>query len=336
MRRLERSRSTLSSVADHGKSYRLAREESAADGVRRVAAARAEKAAKRLREASDEERAAAIHGARKDLKKIRAALRLVRDELGKKTYRAESRRYREAGRLLSASRDASVKLETLAGLRKRSGDALPASLARACAAALEADRARIEGAAAGSEAERIESAAAGNGTKRIGEALAAIEAAAEVVPAWDLGGGSWSLIAPGLTRSYREGREALARTRRHGSAANVHELRKRVKDLWYQLRLLHDAWPEQLQASAAEAHRLAELLGDHHDLAVLAADLGSRQELDANRSQAEQLIAARQDELLREALALGARLYAEKPKHFRRRIRAYWRAWKADEEEGTR
>ena len=304
-------------MSGRGKSYRLTREESAADGVRRVAAARAEKAAKRLREAGGEDRAAAIHGARKDLKKVRAVLRLVRDELGKKAYRAENRRYRDAGRLLAESRDAGVKLETLAALRGHFGAAFPASLAPAWAAALEADRGRIEGASAAAETEQTE------------EAAAAITAAAARIPAWELGAGSWALIEPGLTRSYRGGREALARSRRHGSAANVHELRKRVKDLWYQLRLLHDAWPAPLRASAAEAHLLTELLGDHHDLAVLAADLRSRQGLDANRGRAEELIAARQDELLHEALALGARLYAEKPKHFRRRMRAYWRAWKA-------
>jgi CHAD domain-containing protein len=299
----------------NGGGYRLMREESAADGVRRIAARRAEKATERLRDAGGEDTARAIHGARKDLKKIRAALHLVRESLGEKAYRAENRRYRDAGRLLAARRDASVKLETLAGLRQRFGAAFPASLTGAWTAALEADRDRVEGAAGAAE-------------NRVGEAIAAISAAAARIPDWDLEADSWSLVEPGLDRSYRRGREALKRTRADDSAARVHELRKRVKDLWYQLRLLHDAWPAPLEASAEEAHRLADLLGDHHDLALLSEDLRAREGLDANRGLAEELIAERQGELLADALDLGARLYAEKPKCFRRRLRAYWRAWR--------
>jgi CHAD domain-containing protein len=306
-------------VSARGRSYRLAREESAADGVRHVAADCAAKAVERLREAG-EEPGAAIHGARKDLKKIRAVLRLVREGLGGKAYRAEDRRFRDAGRLLSERRDASVKLETLAGLREHFGSAFPASLTGAWTAALEADRDRLES-DAGAIGGRVE------------EARAAIEAAAMRIPGWDLGGGSWELVEPGLTRSYRRGRAALRQTRAERSAADAHELRKRVKDLWYQLRLLEDAWPAQLRASAAEAHRLAELLGDHHDLAVLVDDLRERDGLEANRERAQALIAERQAEFLGAALDLGGRIYAEKPKCFRRRLRAYWRGWKAEDEE---
>ena len=36
-------------------------------------------------------------------------------------------------------------------------------------------------------------------------------------------------------------------------------------------------------------------------------------------------IRTRQEELLSEALPLGERLYADKPKAYRRRIKAYWK-----------
>src|SRR5882757_9495852 len=113
--------------SDRGsREYRLKRQESAAEGLRRVARGRTAKAAERLREAGGGDLADSIHGARKDLKKLRAALRLVRGELGMKTFRAENGSYREAGRLLSASRDAEVKLETLKALEERFGGQLPA------------------------------------------------------------------------------------------------------------------------------------------------------------------------------------------------------------------
>ena len=305
---------------EKGDGYRLRHGETAAEGMRRLASKRAAKAVGRLRDAQGGDLAGAIHGTRKDLKKIRAILRLVRDELGEKAYRAENRDYRDAGRLLSASRDAEVKLATLTALGERFGDSLSQGQARAWAAALEAERDRVQ---------------AGEGDEeRSEQAIGAIEAAAKRIPDWPLGSGSWELLEPGLTRGYRRGRQALARAREERRAEDVHELRKRVKDLWYQLRLLHDAWPGPLGATAEEAHRLADLLGDHHDLAVLGEDLRGREGAGDSRERTEALIAARQEELLDEAIGLGARLYAEKPKCLRRRLRACWRAWEAEEETG--
>jgi len=295
--------------------YRLKRKEGAADGVRRVARGRIEKATARLRDVDDEEIADAIHGARKDLKKVRALLRLLREELGNKRFKAENRRYRDAGRLLAESRDAEVKLETLQALAEHAGAAFPASPGRSWRQALEADRGRV-------------AAARGEGASRISQARAAVEEAGGGIPHWPIGNDSWRLLEPGLDRTYRDGREALRQAQADGSAENVHEFRKRAKDLWYQLRLLHDAWPGLLGPMAEEAHVLADLLGDHHDLAVLAADLSERSDLAASRDEFGALIEARQAKLLDAALELGDRLYAEKPKHYRRRLRAYWRAWR--------
>jgi CYTH domain-containing protein/CHAD domain-containing protein len=297
------------------KTYRLKPKEGAADGLRRVARGRAEKAVERLGEGAEDDLAESVHGARKDLKKLRAVLRLLREELGHKRYRRENRRYRDAGRLLAASRDAEVKVLTLQALEEQAGAEFPAGPSQAWYEALEADRERV-------------AAEHGDGAEAIEQARAAIAEAAGGISAWPIGDDSWRLLEPGVDRSYRDGREALARVRAEGSAENVHELRKRVKDLWYQLRLLHDAWPELLGPSAEQAHALADLLGDHHDLELLTEDLDARAGLVGSREDFRALIGARQAQLLEQALGLGERLYAEKPKHYRRRLRAYWRAWR--------
>jgi hypothetical protein len=85
-----------------------------------------------------------------------------------------------------------------------------------------------------------------------------------------------------------------------------------------------------LDATADEVHDFTDLLGDHHDLAVLAEDLAGREQVDpAQRETLKALIEARQSTLLGEARGAGGRIYAEKPKAFGRRLRAYWRAWRA-------
>jgi CYTH domain-containing protein/CHAD domain-containing protein len=296
------------------RAYRLLEGEDAAAGIRRVILGRLEKATERLREAGDGDALAeSIHSARKDLKKARAALRLIREELGEKAFKRANHALRDAGRLLSASRDAEVKLETLESLVEGdAGDAPPGPTAL-WRAALIADRDRIVDA----DADQTEAA------------VSAIEAVAARVPEWQIGHDGWKLFAPGIDTAYSEGREDFeALTDRPGVDA-VHDLRKRGKDLWYQVRLLRDAWPAVLEATSEEVHDFTDLLGDHHDLAVLAEDLAGREEVDAApRTVLSELIETAQAELFAEARGLGARVYAEKPEAFGRRLRAYWRAWR--------
>ncbi len=294
--------------------YRLHGDEDAGAEVRRAIVGRLEKAAERLREADEGDALGeAIHGARKDLKKARAALRLVREHLGGTTFKRENQALRDAARTLSASRDAEVKLATLDALVDADND-VPAAAAQ-WREALVADRDRIVGGESGGTADAIE----------------AIEAVAARAPEWKLGADGWKLLAPGLDTAYRDGREAFAALGDPPSFEAVHELRKRGKDLWYQLRLLRDAWRPVLEPTAEQVHDFTERLGDHHDLAVLCVDLAGRAEVDgADREALRTLLEERQADLLAKAIAAGERIYAEKPKAFARRMRAYWRAWRRD------
>ncbi|MFN8162877.1 MAG: CHAD domain-containing protein [Solirubrobacterales bacterium] len=298
------------------RSYRLKGEEESAAGVRRIATGRAEKATEELRD-TDADFAGSIHGARKDLKKLRSVLRLVREDLGEDLFRTENRRYRDAGRLLSGSRDAEVKLQTVLELRRHFQADFPYGASGPWTRTLERERDRASGATGSGPGPQVE------------RARAAIEEGRELIADWPLGADSWRLVRPGLARSYREGRRALRRTLADPSAENVHRWRKRAKDLWYQLLVLHDAWPDVLGATADQAHELTDLLGDHHDLAVLREDLTGRDAID-EREAFETLIERRQAELLAAAVEIGARLYAEKPKAFNRRMRACWDAWRGE------
>jgi CHAD domain-containing protein len=297
------------------RSYRLKAKESTAEGLRRIALGRAAKALDELAAAREGALTAAIHGARKDLKKLRAVLRLIREELGQELFKAENRRFRDAGRLLAESRDAGVKLETLAALQNRFGDDLPDAPSERWQASLTRERDAAADTARGETASRID------------RARRAIEAGRDRIDDWPLGAGSWKLVGPGIRESYRGGRRAMKRVRKNPSSENVHEWRKRVKDLWYQLRIVRDAWPELLGQTADQAHELADLLGDHHDLAVLEEDLASRRDV-GKRKAFKASIAQRQEELLARALANGRRLYAEKPTAFSRRLERYWDAWR--------
>ena len=298
--------------AEPSRSFRLKRKEEVGAGLARIVRGRAAKAIEALREDAREDPAAAIHAARKDIKKIRSVLRLARAELGKASYRAENQRYRDASRALSGSRDAEVKVATLAALEERFGSELPSASLWSWRRALERERQEAAGAAADSAA--------------IEAAVQTLAAGREAAAGWELDG-SWELFGPGLEEAYRRGRKAMARVAEDPDPELVHEWRKRAKDAWYDLRLICHAWPELLEPAVERTHELTDLLGDHHDLAVLGEDLAAREGV-GSKAEIGALIEQRQAELLDRALTLGARLYAERPKAFGRRIHAYWAAWR--------
>jgi CHAD domain-containing protein len=296
------------------RAYRLKAKEAPAEGIDRIALGRAEKALEELRGAYEgDDVAGSIHSARKDLKKLRSVLRLVRPVIVKERFRTENERYRDAGRRLSSSRDAEVKLETLAALGERFGEELSDGTLKAWIRLLSEDRDEL--ADEDTVAVQIESA--------IGE----IEVGRDEIGRWRPSGESWDLFSPGIERTYRRGRREMKRVRAKRRAEDVHQWRKRVKDLWYQLRIVRKMWPALLGETADQAHELADLLGDHHDLTVLHEDLKAREELPEEKALAT-AIERCQDELLESALDLGARLYAEKPQALLRRLSVYWESWR--------
>jgi CHAD domain-containing protein len=304
--------------ADDGRprTYRLRRKESPIAGIRRVAEGRAEDALDQLHDGMEHNPGTAVHEARKDLKKIRSVLRLVRHDVGEDLYERENVRFRNAGRALSGARDAQVKLETLAALRERFDERFAEDELALFVHALEAERERLADPAGDALA--------------LDRAMGAIDAGRDAIADWPLHRDDWSLIGPGLRRSYRRGRNRLADVRPEANDEAIHEWRKRVKDLWYHVRLVRNANDSVLREMADQLHGLSDLLGDHHDLAVLRDDAIERRELFTDGALGKLLasISERQDELAADAIDLGQHAYAKKPKAFERRIRGYWRSWR--------
>jgi CHAD domain-containing protein len=310
----ESAQRRLDRATDAG--YRLRVGETADEAVRRVAHGRVGAALAQLRREARSDVAGAVHEARKDLKKLRSLLRLVRADLGKARYRAENGRYRDAARLLSGPRDAQVKLETLDGLRECYPDELPT---------VERLRRSLEG-----ERDRLAGGRAADLERRLGEAADAIAAGGAEIDGWDLARDDFGLLRAGLERSYRRGRDRFRELGDDPFDEAVHEWRKRVKDLWYHLRLLQPTWPAALKGAVDAAHDLADLLGDHHDLALLVGDVAEPEVDAADVATLVALAKRRQDELLVAARPLAACLYAEKPKRFVDRLAVYWGASRQD------
>lgn len=316
------------------------------NAVRRLVAEQLDRAVGELAGAGDEaarEEAArekAVHEARKALKRCRSVVRLAAPGLGKRVARAENAAYRDAGRALSAARDADVLLRTWDSVVGDGVDGVTPGTVEAGRAVLEARRDKV--------------AAGGSGD--VGAVVDALREARRRTAEWPELDDSWAALAPGLRSVYERGRAAMsAAVGRNGDGIGDgngdgdgdgdgngggggvddeawHEWRKRVKDTWYHVTLLVPAWPPVLGAEEDELHHLSELLGDDHDLAVLGEAVRSRGEPWSQEERTALLAAVegRRLALQGRAADLGRRAYAAAPKAFAARLGACWDAWRAE------
>lgn len=258
----------------------------------------------------------AVHEARKDLKRARAALRLLRDALARATYARENAAMRDAARPLSSIRDGTVLLEQLDQLVKRYG-------ANARAIPLEGLRRTLN-------RERREARRLLARPPALRAQVNALRALHTRSARWRVGQHGWSVLGLGLQRVYGNARKAMGMAQARRSPENLHEWRKQVKYLWHQLQLLKPLWPGQIGELGDDAHRLADYLGEDHDLAVLRSRVYEHREAfpdAASRAALVGLIDRCRTELQDKAFVLGERLFREKPRPFATRFGRYWSEW---------
>ncbi|MGH8095594.1 MAG: CHAD domain-containing protein [Chthoniobacterales bacterium] len=286
-----------------------------AAGIRRIAREELEGALCEINGVTAGEEARAVHDTRKHIKKARALLRLVREEIGKDIFKEENRQLREVARSFASSRDSRVRLQVLEKLREQ---VAPEDVAFPhTAAALE---------------EKIEAAVESFGPRQ-DEVLAILQRMCDRIEGWPLEDLGIDDLCCALKDAYRRGRKCFRRVRTDPTAENFHSLRKRVKDIWYQARILQNLNRAVLSEMAEAAKTLGQRLGDLHDLASfrdwLEASADSPEE---ERAVLLGLICARERELERVVLGLCARFFAEKPGPFERRLIRYARDWPAPQD----
>ena len=248
------------------------------------------------------QRGVTVHEVRKHLKKLRAALRLTKNEVGKNRWASEDRCLREIGRLVSDLRDAHVRFQTLIQLRGDAKQQFP----------------RIEELLS---MERESFSAAFAGWQK--QAIPKLERVGERLSRWPLAGITWKQICGVVAKSYRRGQNRLAKALKKRDPESFHVWRMSVKRLWYQLRILRPLNRLVLEEIATDAKTLGELLGGAHDFAFVLARLDRErgdQALYDELVQLQKLIQKRGKRLHRDALELGRRFYAEPPKAFAKRI----------------
>ncbi|MDR3458323.1 MAG: CHAD domain-containing protein [Verrucomicrobiae bacterium] len=272
--------------------------------IRRVCREHIRRALSRLRHSRHP---ATIHAVRKDIKKLRAILRLVQAENPDAQRKLEKALRRAAGQL-AASRDARVifkAFETLAGRSAaRRFPRLHKTLRKNCDQ--EARRFRVDDSAELSE--KI--------LQKAGRRLTHLKIAKD----------GWAAVEPGLLESFRQGAQGCQLARRPPSPEHFHDWRKHVKVLWSQLKLLCPAWPAYGRTIITRLGRLGELLGNDHDL-VLLQQFATEHGPAAEAATLNRLILLRHKKLRAAALKLGAQIYQAEPSAVCQRLGRNWTRW---------
>jgi len=249
----------------------------------------------------------AIHNIRKELKRARAALRMLRECVGVRDYHRDNALIRDAARPLTPIRDAKVLLQTLEQVEPKKGAAGSGFFLR-LRKVLEEQR-RL----ARRQLRSADLAAAARMLRGIRRRAAGLPE---------------SRLAPphprGLEHAFKKARSAFAAAKRQGTDESLHEWRKQTKYFANQLEMLLRSGPKLFDKSHRQATQLADCLGEDHDLAILTDQIsryaGGARGAPAPGPDARRLICSaqrRRKKLQRRAMRLGHRLYSGQAARYR-------------------
>jgi len=250
-----------------------------------------------------------VHEMRKHLKKARAALRLVRNEIGRGLFREQDRALRDVGRLTSEIRDAEVRLQTvhqLQGITEYHG--------RNGYGKLEAMLTL--------ELENFVAAFAEWQTQ-----------ARSAIDHWTLDQFTSRQLCRAVQATYKQARNALATAAANPTAESFHAFRTQAKRLWYQLRILRPINPVVLKALSDDLRSLGDLLGRAHDLDFLGARLRTESGRSKWQREGQKLlgvIEVGQTDLQRSAEDLAEHFFSERPRDFNARLASWLKEWESN------
>jgi CHAD domain-containing protein len=293
-------------------SYQLKHRETLGDNLRRICRQQIEWA---IAVAKGEKRPndTPVHETRKHLKKTRAALRLVRREIGRGLFKQQDRCLRDVGRLTSEIRDAEVRLQTVRQLQE-----VPQRHGRGTYGKLEVMLAM--------ELENFIAAFAEWQT----QAAPLLGQASSAIDHWRLDQFNSKQLCDAVQASYKQARKALAKTTANPTIENFHAFRSRSKTLWYQLRILRPTNPVVLKTLSDDLRSLGDLLGRAHDLSFLGDRLRNEHGKSEWQRESHKLLAVievSQSDLQRGAAELAEHFFAERPRDFGSRVLSWLQEW---------
>ena len=253
-----------------------------------------------------------VHDARRRIKKLRALLQLMRSELDPASFEKHNVGLRNASRRLSRARDTEVSLACFETLARRMAKENCNEVHQLL---LEANRQARRHAVSPAQLAAIAAE-----VRKHGHAIAEVSFEND----------DWLLLAPGLARSYRRARQMRRDIKQSPIPPTLHEWRKRVKRLHFQLELLRRvlAKPERKVANLLE--KLGIELGEHRDLYILKCSLDEFAAHDVAAAKSEPIqgaIARSSANHVRRIQKLARAAFCGRTKAFLATMHRCWKHW---------
>jgi len=261
-----------------------------------------------------------IHEIRKNFKKIRTVHRLIRSQLGEEKYKSENLFYRDSGRILSDLRDSTVLIYTFDKLLEHA----------------ELEMSNFDFSVFKNfliEKHKNISASKHKKSQVINSLSTDLLLARSRVFDWPISGDNFKIIKKNLHLIYEQGQVYMYAVFNEAVKENVHEWRKRVKDLWYSIRILSNLWPEIMSPLEILLGKLSDILGDTNDLFLLKQRIIANQNKFKDGQHTKELINfidRRIIDLLRDARSIGRKVYSEDSKYFVGRMQNYFEIWRSE------
>ncbi|HEY2251526.1 MAG TPA: CHAD domain-containing protein [Planctomycetaceae bacterium] len=248
-----------------------------------------------------------IHDIRKTFKKLRALLRLLRDDLGQAVYRRENSRIRDAARRFTAARDAQVLVTCFEDVTKSVAKKLPEGAV---------DQIHLRLVSQVQTASRLAMS-----QETLDTVSGMLRGFRSSLREWKLNTRCWTGLLPCIRRTYRAARRAFRVAAASPSVENLHEWRKQAKYLWHETEVLDRVGPRRVHRLGKQLHKLTQSLGDDHDLAALRQALNEMTAAEPAPARLIPAIHQRRSELQSQAFQLGERIFRDKPDSLIARIK---------------
>ena len=271
-------------------------------------------------EKGQEEVHESIHETRKSTKRIRAVLRMIRDEIGYSSYYRENRFYRDLSRELSDIRNFKVLSESIKVLQQD----LSNTISQEVFVSLDEELSR--------QVDLVKGGKAGL-SQFFKEVAGKIEMARNRIYDFPIRHNDFRAFEGGLFRMYSQGKRFLTEARQNPSPILLHDLRKRLKYFWYQVEILQPIFPGPMKAYASTLEAISENLGIYHDLHMLQEFLGETNIIPDLKimETLQEACLARQSMLLYNTMPLADIAYSEKPAAMVKRLASYWKIYAQSE-----
>ncbi len=250
-----------------------------------------------------------VHVVRKAIKRMRALFRLTRGSLSRNDHRKAAKIMRLAAKPLAASRDARVTQKAFASVAGRKAPQFPNLQAAFAAYCRHAQRSFKD-------------------QESAGVARFILKRARRWLDGVKLQRAGWAEIKACLNQSYTRGRDACELARRKPGPELLHEWRKQVKNLSYQLDFLCPRWPGRTKAMLAGLEQLGEQLGEAHDLVLLEQFAKEHRAYRQETTALQRLIDSKRRLFGGRVRQLGARLYARTPAAVCDQLEQDWKSWR--------